>query len=93
MSLCDLVKTVVDWLNDSDNVPNYQLISPIVLLISAVSVCVCVCACVRVCMCVTSDGSRRSHQVHKSTSIFPCIRQYTFYCLSHVGTNDSSDNK
>ncbi|XP_065898603.1 multidrug resistance-associated protein 1-like isoform X2 [Dysidea avara] len=34
-SLCDLVKTVMDWLKDSDNVPNYQLISPIVLLISA----------------------------------------------------------
>ena len=51
MSLCDLVKTVMDWLNDSDNVPNYQLISPIVLLISAVSVCVreCVRMCVRVC--------------------------------------------
>jgi len=36
-SLCDLVKTVMDWIKDSDNVPNYQLISPIVLLISAVS--------------------------------------------------------
>ena len=46
-SLCDLVKTVMDWLKDSDNVPNYQLMSPIVLLISAVSVRVC--ACVRVC--------------------------------------------
>jgi len=47
-SLCDLVKTVVDWLKDSDNVP-YQLISPIILLITVVSVCVvrvCVCLCV-----------------------------------------------
>jgi len=32
------VKSVMDWLKDSDNVPNYQLISPLVLLISAVSV-------------------------------------------------------
>ena len=41
--LCDLVKTVVDVINDSSEVPNYQIISPIVLLLSAVSVCVCVC--------------------------------------------------
>ena len=39
--LCDLVKTVVDVINDSSEVPNYQIISPIVLLLSAVSVCVC----------------------------------------------------
>ena len=49
--LCDLVKTVVDVINDSSEVPNYQIISPIVLLISAVSVCVC-CVCVCVCVCV-----------------------------------------
>ena len=42
-SLCDLVKTVMDWIKDSDNVPNYQLISHIILLISAVSVCMHVC--------------------------------------------------
>ena len=41
--LCDLVKTVVDVIDDSSKVPNYQIISPIVLLLSAVSVCVCVC--------------------------------------------------
>ena len=45
--LCDLVKTVVDVINDSSEVPNYQIISPIVLLLSAVSVCVCVCSYVR----------------------------------------------
>ena len=44
--LCDLVKTVVDLTDDSNDVPNYQIISPIVLLLSAVSVCVCVCVCV-----------------------------------------------
>ena len=48
--LCDLVKTVVDMINDSSEVPNYQIISPIVLLLSAVSMCVCVlCDCVCVC--------------------------------------------
>ena len=47
--LCDLVKAVVDVIDDSSEVPNYQIISPIVLLLSAVSVCVCV--CVRVCVC------------------------------------------
>ena len=40
--LCDLVKAVVDVIDDSSEVPNYQIISPIVLLLSAVSVCVCV---------------------------------------------------
>ena len=50
--LCDLVKTMVDVINDSSEVPNYQIISPIVLLLSAVSVCVCVCMCVCVCVCV-----------------------------------------
>ena len=35
--LCDLVKTVVDKINHSSEVPNYQIISPIVLLLSAVS--------------------------------------------------------
>ena len=59
--LCDLVKATVDWIDDNDNVANYQIISPIILLLSVVSVCVCVCvrACVRVrvhvcayaCMC------------------------------------------
>ena len=48
--LCDLVKTVVDLTGDSNDVPNYQIISPIVLLLSAVSVCVCVmCMCIRKC--------------------------------------------
>ena len=47
--LCDLVKTVMDVINDSSEVPNYQIISPIVLLLSAVSLCVC---CVRACMCM-----------------------------------------
>ena len=41
ISLCDLVKTVMDSIKDSDNVPNYHLISPIILLISAVSGCAC----------------------------------------------------
>ena len=50
--LCDLVKTVVDVINDSGQVPNYQVISPIVLLFSAVSVCVCMRACVTVCVTV-----------------------------------------
>ena len=50
--LCDLVKTVVDLIDDSSEVPNYQIISPIVLLLSAVSVCVCVCVCVCVYVCV-----------------------------------------
>ena len=50
--LCDLVKAVVDMIDDSSEVPNYQIISPIVLLFSAVSVCVCVCVCVRACVCV-----------------------------------------
>ena len=50
--LCDLVKTVVDVIDDSSEVPNYQIISPIVLLLSAVSVCVCVCVCVRAHACV-----------------------------------------
>ena len=50
--LCDLVKTVVDLIDDSSEVPNYEIISPIVLLLSAVSVCVCVCVCVCACMCV-----------------------------------------
>ena len=36
--LCDLVKAVVGVINDSSQVPNYQIISPIVLLLSAVSV-------------------------------------------------------
>ena len=49
--LCDLVKTVVDMINDSSEVPDYQIISPIVLLLSAVSVCV-VCALARACICV-----------------------------------------
>ena len=50
--LCDLVKTVVDVIDDSSEVPNYQIISPIVLLLSAVScVCMCVCVCARVCVC------------------------------------------
>ena len=40
--LCDLVKAVADLIDDSNDVPNYQIISPIVLLLSAVSVCVCV---------------------------------------------------
>ena len=40
--LCDLVKTVVDLINESSEVPNYQIISPIVLLLSAVSVSICV---------------------------------------------------
>ena len=50
--LCDLVKTVVDLINESSEVPNYQIISPIVLLLSAVSVsiCQCACMCVRTCM-------------------------------------------
>ena len=30
--LYDLVKTVVDLIDDSSEVPNYQMISPIVLL-------------------------------------------------------------
>ena len=47
--LCDLVKTVVDLTDDSNDVPNYQIISPIVLLLSAVSVCVCACMCVHAC--------------------------------------------
>ena len=47
--LCDLVKTVVDVIDDSSEVPNYQIISPIVLLLSAVSVCACVCAYMCVC--------------------------------------------
>ena len=46
--LCDLVKTVVDVINDSSEAPNYQIISPIVLLLSAVSVCVHECVCMRV---------------------------------------------
>ena len=52
--LCDLVKTVVDLIDDSSEVANYQIISPIVLLLSAVSVCVyvcvCACACMRACV-------------------------------------------
>ena len=43
--LCDLVKTVVDFTDDSNDVANYQIISPIVLLLSAVSVCACACVC------------------------------------------------
>ena len=97
-SLCDMVKTVMDWLKDSDNVPNYQLISPIILMISAVSVCVCVC-CVCVCgvsvcvvclcvWCVCVCG----------VSVCVCLCLVSMYLslriLSHrVGTNDSSDNK
>jgi len=54
-SLCDLVKTVMDWIKDSDNVPNYQLISPIILLISTVSGRACICGCcsflLDICMC------------------------------------------
>ena len=50
--LCDLLKTVVDLTDDSNSVPNYQIISPIILLLSAVTVCVCVCMCVCVCVCM-----------------------------------------
>ena len=50
--LCDLVKTVVDVIDDSSEVPNYRIISPIVLLLSAVSVCVYVCARACACACV-----------------------------------------
>ena len=55
--LCDLVKTVVDVIDDSSEVPNYRIISPIVLLLSAVSVCVYVCArvCVRVWIHICSE--------------------------------------
>ena len=55
-SLCDVVKTVMDLFKDSDNVPIYQLLSPIVLLISAVSVLVCICVCVSVCVSVGVCG-------------------------------------
>ena len=41
--LCDLVKSVVDKIDDNSEVANYQIISPIVLLLSAVSVSVCLC--------------------------------------------------
>ena len=45
---CDLVKAVVDVINDSSEVANYQIISPIVLLLSAVSaVCMCMFASIR----------------------------------------------
>jgi len=44
--LCDLVKTVVDKVKDSSEVSNYQIISPIVLLLSAVSLCVYTCTIV-----------------------------------------------
>ena len=52
--LCDLVKTVVDLTGDSNDVPNYRIVSPIILLLSAVSVCMCVRVCVQVyfCACV-----------------------------------------
>ena len=52
--LCDLVKTVVDLTDDSNGIPNNQIISPIVLLLSAVSVCVCMrmCMCTCVCLCI-----------------------------------------
>ena len=63
--LCDLVKTVVDVINDSGQVPNYQIISPIVLLLFAVSVCVRVCVhasmCHSVCDCVCVLVSQCTH--------------------------------
>ena len=50
--LCDLVKTVLDLTDDSNDVPNYQIISPIILLLSVLRECVCACLCVCVHMCV-----------------------------------------
>ena len=75
--LCDLVKTVVDVIDDSSEVPNYQIISPIVLLLSAVSVCVCV-LCVFVCSvcdtaCVCVEyvyNSEYRHGVYVYLSIY-----------------------
>ena len=44
--LCDFMKSVIDKIQHGSEVPNYQIISPIVLLLSAVSVCVyCVLHC------------------------------------------------
>ena len=75
--LCDLVKTVV---NDSSEVPNYQIISPIVLLLSAVSVC----------------GYIYVVSVHRSVCylmVSPyCHAKSIYYCVC-VGTNDGSDTK
>ena len=63
--LSDLGKTVVDLTDDSNDVPNYQIISPIVLLLSAVSVCVCVCVCtcarVHVCVCMRACVFAHTH--------------------------------
>ena len=36
--LCDFMKSVVDKIEHGSEVPNYQIISPIVLLLSTVSV-------------------------------------------------------
>ena len=53
--LCDFLKTTVDKIEHGSAVPNYQIISPIVLLLSAVSVCarasVCVCVCMYCVFC------------------------------------------
>ena len=58
IGLCDLVKTV-DLTDDSNDVPNYQIISPISLLLSAVNVCVYM--CVFVCMYVDAYMCMRPH--------------------------------
>ena len=44
--LCDFLKTMVDIFQNNNDIPNYQIFSPLVLLLSAVSVCVCMCMCV-----------------------------------------------
>ena len=57
--LCGFLKAVVDKIEHGSETPNYQIISPIVLLLSAVSVRLCACAhvcvlyvCVRTYICV-----------------------------------------
>ena len=87
--LCDLVKAVVDMINDSSEVPNYRIMSPIVLLLSAVSVCVCVrahacvCAYAHACVCF---------YVHVCISVSVCVCTPVHLYLT-IGTDDSSDNK
>ena len=53
---CDLLKAMVESIDDSSGVVKYQLVSPVILVFSVVSVCacvrVCVCVCVFVCVCV-----------------------------------------
>ena len=91
LGLCDFLKAVVDKIQHSDNVPSYQIISPIVLLMSVVSVCVCVCVHVRahahvcVCVCVRAHVLLCVHACVSCVLLCVCV-----FCVYAVLSNQQT---